>query len=146
MCIKAVDFHCRSHLQFKIVWKRSSKSSNFSFLPWNIIVFVDGGFSIADVVGRCWDAVTAITSVNLLFWVLCSLIARLWLFYNKGNVVSRDSCLIKCCGCVGSRWVRICPKKNSWTSCWAFSDVTMWWVCVCRSTFLLLTNKSPPLR
>ena len=63
-------------------------------------MFADAGFNIADFVGRCWDAITAIASANLLIEVLWSFDVRLWVFSNIGNVVSHDMCLIIFCGCV----------------------------------------------
>ena len=84
-----------------ILWKKSTNSSNFLFLPSNIQVFVEVGFNIADVIDRCWNAILAIASANLLLEVLWSLDARLWVFSNISNVVSRDSFLIMFCGYVG---------------------------------------------
>ena len=73
-------------------------------------MIVDAGFIIADVVGRCWDAVPAIVSANLLIEVLWSLDARLWLYSNTGDEVSRDICLIIFYGCVGLRCAGTCSK------------------------------------
>ena len=74
---------------------------------------MDAGFNIADVVGRCWDAIPAIVSDNLLIEVLWLLDACLRVSSHIGNVVSRDMGLIKFCGCVGSRCAGTCPKTNS---------------------------------
>ena len=75
----------------------------FSIFAININVLVDAAFNSAVVVAGCWDTIPAIASTNLLIEVLWSFGARLWLLSNLGNMVSRYSCLIMCCGSVGSR-------------------------------------------
>ena len=123
-----------------VLWKKGSNSWNFSVLSSNNNVIVDAGFNIADVVSCCWGAIPAIASANLLIEVLWSLDAHLCLFSSIGNVVSCESCLIMCCGFVGSRWVWICPQRNLGILCAAFCLVTMGWMCFCRPRFLSFTK------
>ena len=55
----------------------------FDFLASNINLFVDAGFDIADVVGRCLDAIPAIPLANLLIEVLWSFGAHLLVPLNR---------------------------------------------------------------
>ena len=48
------------------------------------------GFNIADIVGRCWDAIPAIASANMLIEVLWLFDVNLWAFSNIGNVSGSD--------------------------------------------------------
>ena len=90
--------------------------------------------------------IPAIASASLAIDVIWSLVARLRVFSNIGNVVSRDSWQIMCCSCVGSRWFGTCPEKNAGV-CWGgFCPVTVLWVCVCRSMFFRWPANHLPLR
>ena len=50
----------------RIVWNMSSKSSNFSFLPSKINLFVDSGFRIVAAYDRGWVEIPAIASTRQL--------------------------------------------------------------------------------
>ena len=127
---------------FSVVWKRSSNSSNFSFLTLNNVL-VEADFNIANAVGYCWDAISAFAKTNLLIEVLRSVEVRLWISSTIGNVVSPENFLIMCCGRGASCWVGICPEMNSGIPYWPFRPVNMWWVCASWSRLLL--GAYPPL-
>ena len=55
-----------------IVGTKFSKSSNFSFLPSKIGVFVDTRLSIVPACGRCWVSIPAIASARRLMELFAS--------------------------------------------------------------------------
>ena len=61
---EVVTFHCFCHfgLHFEPCVEWALKSSYFSFLPSEINVFVDTGFSIVAACARCWIAIPTIAS------------------------------------------------------------------------------------
>ena len=90
-----------------IYWKRSLKSSNFSFLPWKIIVFVVVGLKNADdILGRCWDAIPVFVSASFLIGLAEFEFCLYSVCSTIGNVLSVGKCVVVFCS-----WENYCDKR-----------------------------------
>ena len=93
-----------------IVWKKSSKNSNSSFLPSNVNVLVLAGLMSADKlwVLRC-DSIPAIASVCLLRGLLELEFCLFVVYSTIDNKLSDEMCASLFCG-----WVYCCGNGLFW--------------------------------